>query len=252
MGIIGKIVGGTLGFALGGPLGAIAGAVFGHAFDQEDPVRSGARAHDGLSGMEKTQLTFFVSTFSMLAKLAVVDGRVRPGALDTIEAFAERDLGLAPRTKEIAFNIFHAALNSPANFEAFARQFHQHFQHRRELLEMMIDIMVRVGSADGGCTPAQETLIRTALDLFGMRRARYEQIRSRYTAAAQPAYQILGCRREDSDERIKSRYRHLVQLYHPDKLAGQGLPEEFIHLARDKFHEIQAAFEAIKKERGMR
>ena len=252
MGIIGKIVGGTIGFALGGPLGAIAGAVFGHAFDQEQtaaPVRSGL---DPFSAMEKTQLAFFVSTFSMLAKLASVDGRVSTKALDTIESFAEQDLGLNIRTKEIAFDIFHTALNSPASFEDFAQQFYQHFFNRPELLEMMIDILLRVGLADGACTPAQERLIQGAVHRFQINWARFEQIRSCHAPSNDSAYHILGCRREDSDEKIKSCYRRLVQTYHPDKIAGQGLPDEFTQLAREKFEEIQSAFESIKKERGMR
>lgn len=252
MGIVGKIVGGTIGFALGGPLGAILGAVFGHAFDQDQTAFSVHSQQDPLSAMEKTQLTFFVSAFSMLAKLASVDGRVSPKALDTIESFAERDLGLRNQTKEIAFEIFHTALNSPASFDDFAHQFYQHFSNRPELLDMMVDILLRVGLAEGSCTPAQEALIQGAFRHFRMSRAHYEQIKSRYAPTHESAYRVLGCRREDSDETIKSRYRRLVQTYHPDKIIGQGLPDEFVKLAREKFEEIQSAFEAIKKDRGIR
>ena len=71
----GKIVGGTIGMALGGPLGAIAGAAFGHFFDKANQVYlegGGPR----LSPVEGAQMTFFVATFSMLAKIARADGRV--------------------------------------------------------------------------------------------------------------------------------------------------------------------------------
>ena len=151
MGMIGKIIGGTIGFALGGPLGAVAGAVFGHVFDQDHPVSHHRLEQDTLSSMEKTQLAFFVSTFSMLAKLAGIKDQLNQKVLDTIESFAERDLGLSPQAKEVAFQLFHAALNSPAQFDEFCLQFHQHFQHRPELLELMIDILMRVARRSEDC-----------------------------------------------------------------------------------------------------
>lgn len=39
--------------------------------------------------------------------------------------------------------------------------------------------------------------------------------------------------------------------FHPDKIIAKGLPEEFVKFANDKFKEIQEAYEAIKKERGL-
>jgi DnaJ like chaperone protein len=250
MGIIGKIVGGTIGFALGGPLGAVAGAVFGHAFDS-DNMSIEANPVPKPSMLEETQLAFFVGTFSMLAKLAKADGRVGQEEIDTIEAFATNDLGLAPSSREVAFNIFRAALNSPASFEDFAIQFYGHFRNQPQMIEMMIDILLRVAVADGSIHLAEETLILSAARIFRFDENRLNQLKSRYMASSDKYYDVLGCSRQDSDETIKRRYRHLVQTYHPDKIAGKGLPDEFTQLAQDKFREIQEAYETIKKERNL-
>ena len=250
MGIIGKIVGGTIGFALGGPLGAVAGAVFGHAFDSENMAIEGS-PHPKPSMLEETQLAFFVGTFSMLAKLAKADGRVGQEEIDAIESFAVNDLGLTPSSREVAFNIFRAALNSPASFEDFAVQFYAHFRNQPQLIEMMVDILLRVATADGSIHLAEETLILSAARVFHFDQNRLNQLKSRYVTSSEKYYDVLGCNRRDSEETIKSRYRHLVQTYHPDKIAGKGLPEEFTHLAQDKFREIQEAYEIIKKERNM-
>jgi DnaJ like chaperone protein len=48
---------------------------------------------------------------------------------------------------------------------------------------------------------------------------------------------------------VKSAYRKMVKKYHPDKL--QGLGEEHLKGANEKFQSIQAAYEKIKNERGM-
>ena len=64
-------------------------------------------------------------------------------------------------------------------------------------------------------------------------------------------YAALGCTQSDTDEQIKKQYRKLVSEYHPDKIIAKGLPDEFIKFANDKFNEIQEAYEAVKKERGI-
>jgi len=251
MGIAGKILGGTIGFALGGPLGAIAGAVFGHAFDssardlQENQTPYFTR-------LEASQLAFFVSAFSMLAKLTQADGRVSHAEIDTIEGFATRDLRLSPEDKAVALNIFRAALESPASFDDFAVQFYGHFQGQPRLIEMMIDILLRVSVADGELNSTEERLILSAVRIFRLSEQRYKEIRSAYAGADDAGYQVLGCRPDDSDEIIKQRYRKLVQEYHPDKIASKGLPDEFIQLAHEKFREIQNAYEVIKKERAIK
>ena len=251
MGIIGKVVGGTIGFALGGPLGAVAGAVFGHAFDSDSGAFQQSQ-HNRLSMLEETQLAFFVGTFSMLAKLVKADGKVSQEEIDTIESFMHNDLGLNPSSREVASNIFHAALESPASFEDFAMQFYGQFHNQPQMIEMMIDILMRVAVADGLLHAAEEALIVNAARILHFDQTRLNQLKSKYAATTDKYYHVLGCEPQDSDDVIKSRYRHLVQTYHPDKIAGKGLPEEFTQLAQDKFREIQEAFEMIKKERGIR
>ena len=41
----------------------------------------------------------------------------------------------------------------------------------------------------------------------------------------------------------------MVKKYHPDKLTGLG--NEHLEGAKEKFQNIQAAYETIKKERGL-
>ena len=92
MGWMGKIVGGTIGFALGGPLGAIAGAALGHAFDKNDPVGA-ARGRPSLTSGEASQFTFFVATFSMLAKLAEADGEISQEEIDELKKILDKKGG---------------------------------------------------------------------------------------------------------------------------------------------------------------
>jgi len=43
-----------------------------------------------------------------------------------------------------------------------------------------------------------------------------------------------------------------MSQHHPDKLVAKGLPEEMMQVAKEKSQEIQAAWEVVRKERGIR
>ena len=251
MGVLGKIVGGTLGFAIGGPLGAIAGTAFGHVFDKSNDAYDES-PRPGLSGGESTQLTFYVAAFSMLAKLVQVDGRVSQEEVDSVEQFMARDLNLDPYGQRITKNIFYAALKSGQRFEDFAYQFYAQFKSQPQLLELMIDILFRVSTADGELSPGEESLIRSAARIFQFSEADYIKIKQKYAKTVHKSFALLGCDPNDSDEMIKSKYRKLVNDFHPDKIASKGLPEEFTKFANEKFQEIQLAYEDIKRQRNIK
>jgi DnaJ like chaperone protein len=61
----------------------------------------------------------------------------------------------------------------------------------------------------------------------------------------------LGVTKDVSDAEVKKAYRHLMNQYHPDKLAAKGLPEEMMKIAEEKTRRINAAYETVVKARGM-
>jgi DnaJ like chaperone protein len=246
MGWLGKIVGGTLGFALGGPLGAIAGAALGHTFDASDEQYSRAR----LSYHEESQMTFFVATFSMLAKVASADGRISQEEIRAVEDFMAHELNLTPESKRFAVEIFETAINSPMSFEDFSRQFYNQFRGQPRFLDLMIDMLLKLSVADGTLSEREEKLIRSAARIFNFSEQKYTELKSRYAPDFEKYYAILGTTSRASDDEIKRQYRRLVKEYHPDTIASKGLPEEFTKFASDKFREIQEAYDAVKQERG--
>jgi len=253
---LGKMIGGTLGFALGGPIGAVAGAAFGHTFvdKKEDAylksIPGGGRTGPGLSSNEEAQLVFFTAAFSMLAKITKADGRIAEEEIQAVERFMTQDLQLDAGGRETAKKIFRQAVSSPEPFEAFARQFYSVFRYQPNIIELMMDVLLRVSSADGDISPSEEDLLLSATGIFQYSRADYDRLKSRYVKKSDPYYAVLKCDEDASNDEIKKQYRALVREYHPDKIEAKGLPEEFIKLATDKFTEIQEAYEHIRKIRG--
>jgi len=253
----GKIIGGTIGFILGGPIGAVAGLAFGHISDKMSEGVRGTRRDfysnfydQRLDYNQRAQMTFFVGCFSMLAKMALVDGNVSEKEVRSVENFMDTDLRLDPVSRQSAMRIFSSAQSSPERFGNFAQQFYLQFRSNPQILDLMIDILIRVAAAEGGMSRSEENLILEAVRIFQFSQTKYEIVKSRYSLVSEKHYAALEIQANSSEEEIKRAYRRLVSEYHPDKIASKGLPEEFMQYAGDKFREIQEAYEAVRKERG--
>ena len=55
-----------------------------------------------------------------------------------------------------------------------------------------------------------------------------------------------------SDLEIKKTYRKLIRENHPDTLIAKGMPQEFVDVANEKMAAINAAYDLIEKERGLK
>ena len=251
---LGKMIGGTIGFALGGPLGAVAGAAFGHTFvDKKEQVYLSSRpgSRDTLSSNEQAQLVFFTAAFSMLAKISKADGNITQKEISAVETFMKIDLQLDENSQQTAINIFRQAVNSSESFDAFARQFYSVFRTQPNIIELMMDVLLRVCVADGGVSAQEEAMLFSATRIFNYSSMDYSRLKSKYVKKNNPYYAVLKCNETCSNEEIKKQYRKLVNEYHPDKIEAKGLPEEFVKFANDKFKEIQEAYDHIKQERGI-
>jgi DnaJ like chaperone protein len=64
-------------------------------------------------------------------------------------------------------------------------------------------------------------------------------------------YEILGVRSDIDDQALRQHWKHLARAHHPDTLTADGMPEEFIAAANDRLAKINAAYDAIARQRGL-
>lgn len=262
----GKIVGGSVGFMIGGPIGAVMGAVLGHGLDTmaeqhnqlagaevtgESRRRFGPTTRNTLSNIERSQYVFFVTTFSLLAKMAKADGVVTKDEIQTVDQFIRNNLGRDPAARDLAVRIFSEAKASPHSFESFAQQFQETFSTNPQMLLGMLEILYRVAMADGVLHPAEERLLKSAEQIFHITEGDAKRVRKLFIPDTDKHYAVLGCSPTDSMETIKSKYRALTRDYHPDKIVSKGLPDEFVEFANRKLQDINEAYTAIKQLRSV-
>jgi DnaJ like chaperone protein len=252
MGWFGKITFGTIGLFLGGPLGAIAGAAMGHLLVDKGMDAAGraveSTAEPRIGHAEQTQAAYFVSLFSILGKLAKVDGRVSREEIAVVDGFIN-SLPMPEQEKRFARQIFNEAKNSRYSIEDFAHQLYQTAGAQPTLLLSFLDLLFQIAAADGRFHPEEEAALGAIKKIFNINDKQFEDIKAVYFKNFDKNYKVLNCTPDSSNEEIKANYKKLVKEFHPDTIISKGLPEEFIEFASKRFQEIHESYRKIRQER---
>jgi DnaJ like chaperone protein len=251
MSVWGKVIGGVAGFAMGGPLGALLGAVAGHAVDKmkAQEAAAGDAAFDGFD-QDARQVAFTTAVIALSAKIAKADGRV---SADEIAAF-KTIFHIPPEETSHVARIWDEAKRDPGGYEPYAMQIAQLFRHEPAVLEEILGALLHIAKADGVVHPAEMELLQRIAVMFGFNAHGFERLKNIHLGAdgEDDPYEILSISRDAGDDEIKKTYRKLIRENHPDTLMAQGVPQEFIDLATEKMAAINAAYDRIEKERGLK
>ncbi len=245
MSIWGKIVGGAAGLAIGGPIGMLVGAVGGHLVDRYYGERDEEEADPERA---KRSIGFTIAVIVLGAKMAKADGRVTQ---DEIRAFKE--VFQVPQDEmENVSRVFNQARKDARGFEPYARQVAGMFRTAPEVLEELLWCLAYIAKADQNIHPQELDFLKQVADIFGLSDADFERVTQlQLDGDMADPYQTLGVAKDASKEEIKRAHRRLVVENHPDKMIAKGMPEEFVSVANAKLAAINAAYERIRKERGL-
>ncbi|KAF0116779.1 MAG: hypothetical protein FD149_1295 [Rhodospirillaceae bacterium] len=251
MAIWGKLIGGVAGMALGGPLGGLLGAAAGHAVDRlrRSTVRvEGAFSYESLfvSYTEKARrLTFTLAVVALAGKMARVDG---PVCREEMNAFA-RLFPVPLEDQAGARRLFESACATASGFEIHARQIAMLYTNTPDVLDGVLEILFAIAIADGPLHETERAFLGRVSVIFGKPDKTFGT--SQVSHGDDP-YRVLGIARTASPEEIRGAYRRLLREYHPDLLAGRGVSEDSLRAANRTMAAINAAFDHIMRERGLR
>lgn len=263
----GKIIGGMAGFAMGGPFGAVMGAAFGHAaeskmgganvwaqfppFGNATPFTFGFTAQPSFLPSQRDQL-FALSVVILSAKVAKVDGPVKRGEIDAFK----RAFRIPPESVSDIGQLFDTARESSEDPVAYAKRLGVAFADNPGVLEDVLGALFHIATADGPLNVAERNLLSAICDGFGLGRPAWDRASgaspNRHANAGQEdPYAVLGVSAETGPEELRATWKRLMRENHPDSLASRGMAPEFIARASDKVARINAAWDRIKRDRGL-
>ena len=190
-------------------------------------------------------VAFTIAVTTLAAKMAKAD----VVAL-AVEAEAFERLFQIPRGEETNLRrLYHLATRDVAGYEVYAGKIARMLKDEPELLRSVLECLFHIAAADGVLHPAEDSFLESVADRFGLGRLEYLTIRASYVHDPESPYAVLGVAPDAADADLKARHRALVREHHPDRLAASGVPPEFRCAADRRLAAINAAYDAILKQR---
>lgn len=255
-----KLIGVVAGYYFLGWWGILLGLIVGSVIDRVRALGEGA-----LNPMQHAvrQAVFLETVFIAMGKLAKADGRVSEEEIAHVEEFMQK-LGMTAEHRQLAISWFRKGSDPAFNIEPVLARFNMVCGHTRNLKDVLLVYLIVMAHADGHLHPAEEELLTAWAGRLGygpeafrhlmnmvMNQSHFGGQQADPAAALDDAYKALGVTKESSDAEVKRAYRKLMSQYHPDKLMGQGVPEDMIKMATEQAKEIQLAYDLVKKSRNM-
>ncbi len=238
-----KWIGLGLGWAAGGWIGGILGLALGSMFDESTGHATGTTRRPYTTATRRGD--YAASLLVLVAAVMKADGRVMKSELDYVKNYFHTRFG-QEATNE-AIGMLRDILKQDIPVAEVTAQLNQRLDYSYRL--EMIHFLFGIAAADSGVTESEKALIRRIARYMHITDSDIDSIQAMFVSASDSAYKILEIDPGVSDEEVKKAYRRMAMKYHPDKVGHLG--DDFKNVAQEKFRKVQAAYESIKKQRGM-
>jgi len=245
-----KWLGVGLGFTMGGPIGAIIGFVLGSAIDGEAKsvfnrrLETSSNTDRPKTRVHATPEDFEVSLLILASVVIKADGKVDEKELDFVRLHFVKIYG-KEKANDV-FKLFNGIVKRKISTRQVAIQIREHMSHASRL--QLLHFLFGIAKADGNVAKLEEEEIHKIANYFYINEKDYTSIKAMFYNAVDSAYKILEITKEVSDAEVKKAYRKMAKKYHPDRV--KNVSDEHKKGVKEKFQEIQSAYETIKSLRG--
>ena len=249
----GKLFGGLLGWAFMGPLGAAIGLALGHLLDSAVKVEripeselEGKARRSRRTRPNTYSGDFNVSLVVLTAAMMKADGKVLKSELAYVKTYFSQQFGDVNSKQYLL--ILKDLLDEDLDLIPICRQIKFYMNHSNRLL--LMQYLLGLANADNELHGAEVQLIRTIGKYLGISNKDIDSIFGIERGAVKAPYEILEIQESATDKEVKSAYRRMANKYHPDKVRNLG--PDHLEAAKQRFIEVQKAYEVIKKSRNMK
>lgn len=240
-----KWVGGGLGWFLGGPLGALFGYFVGSMFDSPGQRSTTQTTYRGRN-YTTTSGDFAMTLLVLVAAVMKADGKVVKAELDFVKDWFKRQFG--EETAQEAILMLRDMLKKDIPLSDVCRQISTNMEYNSRV--QLLHILFEISASDGHYDKSEIRVIERIANYLNISNKDVESIRNMFIPSTDSSYKILEIDSSASDGDVKRAYRRMARKYHPDTVNHLG--EDFRKTANDKFRKVNEAYEAIKKERGIK
>ena len=247
-----KWLGAGIGFVTGGPIGAAIGFAVGSFIDgySEDDISDMKSAYESRKTGQKysnTQSGDFEISLLVLASIVIkADGKIDQKEIDFVRTQFVGMYGEARANN--AFKLFKGVMQKEVSARQVCFQIRAHMPHASRL--QLLHFLFGIALADAYVSQSELHEIQKIANYLFISQQDFESIKAMFYKSAERNYKILEIEKSATESEVKTAYRKMVKKYHPDKLTALG--DEHLKGAKAKFQEIQDAYEAIKKEKGIK
>src|SRR3990167_403720 len=207
-----------------------------------------------------SELGLFVA---LSAKVAKADGRVDELEAELVSNMFTDISALFPdpeATKKLLKEIFDEEKNAPHNLDLVAQALYKTLEKDVHKRQKMVEFLVNLTYIDGTLSQSEEDMLHRIAYHLGFSERDLKAMMERFgsyhrnsvkESSIDQAYALLGVTAEATNDEVKKAYRALVREYHPDIIKSQGASDEYLKEATEKVQDINAAYEMIKKSRGI-
>ena len=260
-----KILGAIIGFSLHSPILLFCGIIIGFFADlyrsekQFQPLFGflnkfwfKINPFKFLIDMHTAKSTSLVQSMAGLAaKVAKADGHVSENEIRVFKKL----FNLQNATDHRISKTFNKAKESIEGWQPYAAQILRLSKDDLELKEGVIENLFKVANADGQFGAEELKLIKQIAQAIELPEGNFNVIRQAYEpktsteSTVADFYDVLGVLRTATDAEIKSKWKELINLYHPDRIQASGATAEEVEKATLKMAEINNAYQNIMKSR---
>lgn len=189
---------------------------------------------------------FEINLLALASTVIKADGSVKKKELEFVRNFFIGHYG-QDKAKKI-FKIFNEQVkNERQNIDILSRVFMERTTYEMRL--QIIHFLYGVANADGKIAYEELDKINQISIALGIKLPDVESIKAMFIKSSDNAYKILEIESNVTDEQVKTAYRNMAKKYHPDRIYSKD--PAMIKGAKEKFQEVQKAYEIIQKERGI-